>query len=124
MKATGTLRIQAGIFQRLWNALFLAFLLASCAGKPVGSIGVNLARDQKTGRVRVFEAPPGTGQRAGLAAGDLIVAIDGKDIHEFKSNDEVRAALRGDVGTRVRLTIERDGERRDLEVERGKVAQE
>ena len=85
---------------------------------------MNLARDQKTGRVRVFEAPPGTGQRAGLAAGDLIIAIDGKDVHDFKSNDDVRAALRGKVGTRVRLTIERDGERREIEVERGQVAKE
>jgi carboxyl-terminal processing protease len=107
----------------LWNVL-LVLVLVGCASRPVGSIGVNLARDQKTGRVRVFEAPPGTGQRAGLAAGDLILEIDGKDIHEFKSNDEVRKALRGDVGTRVRLTVEREGERRVIEVERGAVAEE
>ncbi len=88
----------------------------------VGSIGVSLARDHKTGDVRVFEAPPGTGQRAGLAAGDRILAIDGRDVHTFATDDDVRAALRGSVGTRVRLVVERDGERREIEVERGPLA--
>ncbi len=120
MKATATLVRRSGIFQRAW----ILALLLSCGGSAVGSIGVKLARNQKTGQVRVFEAPPGTGQRAGLAAGDVIVAIDGKSVLDFASDDDIRKALRGDVGTRVKLTIERDGERRDIEVERGKLADE
>jgi len=122
MKATATLATTSGFFQSLWKALLL--LLVACGSHQVGSIGVKLARDHVSGRVRVYEAPPGTGQRAGLAAGDVIVAIDGKDIHSFASDDDVRKALRGDVGTKVKLTVERDGEKRDVEVERGPLAEQ
>ncbi len=122
MKATATLGTRSGIFQRLWNAPLLLFL--ACASRPVGSIGVELARDHVTGRVRVYQAPPGTGQRAGLEPGDVILAIDGKDIHSFASDDDVRKALRGDVGTRVKLTVERSGARREIEVERGPLAEQ
>jgi membrane-associated protease RseP (regulator of RpoE activity) len=129
MKATARLVTSAGIFQGLGKAAAVACLLLpclpclacllGCASHAVGSIGVKLARDQKTGQVRVFEAPPGTGKRAGLEVGDRIVAVDGKDVSTFATNDELRRALRGDAGTRVRLTVERDGVRRDIDVERG-----
>jgi C-terminal processing protease CtpA/Prc len=102
----------------------LLLTIGACASHSVGSIGVKLARDHVSGRVRVFEAPPGTGQRAGLAAGDVIVAIDGKDVHSFASDDDLRKALRGDVGTKVKLTVEREGERREVEVERGPLAEQ
>jgi C-terminal processing protease CtpA/Prc len=99
--------------------LLLLLFAAACGGQAVGSIGVALARNHVTGGVRVVEAPPGTGQRAGLAAGDQILAVDGKDVHTFTSDDELRSALRGPVGTRVKLRVERDGETREIEVERG-----
>jgi C-terminal processing protease CtpA/Prc len=98
-----------------------SLLLSAAVGcaHEQGSIGAMLARSRTTGRVTVRSVPPGTGQRAGLEPGDEIVAIDGKDVHALGSEDEVRRALRGDVGTKVKLTVVRDGVRRDVVVERG-----
>ncbi len=103
---------------RIVAGTLLLSVASGCAHEQ-GSIGAMLSRNHTTGRVTVRNVPPGTGQRAGLEPGDEIVAIDGKDIHELGSDEEVRKALRGDVGTRVKLTVVRDGARRDLVVERG-----
>ena len=78
-----------------------------------------LVRNHVSGRVSIRTVPPGTGQRAGLAPGDEIVAIDGKPMTAFPTDEDVRKALRGDVGTKVKLTVVREGARREIEVERG-----
>ena len=54
---------------------------------------------------------------AGIIAGDLIVAVDGRPLSEFDGNTLVRA-IRGEEGTTVRITVERDGERIDFVCER------
>lgn len=95
-----------------------AFLESACAHEQ-GSIGAMLSRNHVTGRVAVRAVPPGTGRQAGLEPGDEIVAIDGKDVQSFASDEEVRQALRGDVGTKVVLTVKRQGARRQIAVERG-----
>jgi carboxyl-terminal processing protease len=58
--------------------------------------------------------------RAGIAEGDEIVAIGGKNVDRM-SAQEVHEALAGDVGTKVTLTVRRDGQGspRDVVVERG-----
>jgi len=57
--------------------------------------------------------------RAGLLPGDLIVAIEGGDTFGMSLEQVVRA-LRGDLGTQVRITVARTGARgnRDLVLER------
>src|SRR4051812_49798868 len=96
MKATATLSNGSGIFQRAW----ILALLLSCGGAAVGSIGVKLARNQKTGQVRGFEAPPGTGQRAGLAGGGVILALGGKRGAGVGNDEQKTKAPRGGVGDR------------------------
>ncbi len=54
-------------------------------------------------------------QKAGLKAGDKIVAIDGKDT-KGKTSDEVSAILKGYPGTEVELTISRLGEAKNLNI--------
>jgi len=54
-------------------------------------------------------------QKAGLKAGDKIVAIDGKDT-KGKTTDEVSAFLKGYPGTEVELTISRLGEAKNLKI--------
>lgn len=52
-------------------------------------------------------------QRAGVMSGDVMVGVDGQDIDGW-SIDEVTATVRGPAGTRVTLTVERDGERLEI----------
>lgn len=59
---------------------------------------------------------------AGLLPGDRIVAVDGQPI-EFATTDEASRALKGEVGTSVRLTVVREGEAQSLsfDVERAAI---
>lgn len=62
--------------------------------------------------------PPGQGaERAGLEIDDEILMIDGKDVRAM-SQDEVRRAVRGDVGSTLTVTILRNGEKRDVRITR------
>jgi len=82
---------------------------ASCARPATGSVGVVFVQHRESGGLVVRDAPAGLGgAKAGLAPGDVILAIDGEDARDL-SPDEVRDRLRGVVGTTVRLTILRDG---------------
>ncbi len=47
-------------------------------------------------------------QKAGLRAGDKILAIDGKSM-KGKPSDDVSAAMKGPKGTTVNIEVERDG---------------
>jgi carboxyl-terminal processing protease len=69
-------------------------------------------------RVRVVEVPPGgPAAEAGLAPGDVILAIDGTPVAGL-SAQQVQAKLRGEVGTPVRLRVLRDAQERELSVPR------
>lgn len=54
-------------------------------------------------------------QKAGLQAGDVILAVDGKSA-KGKSTDDVRAILKGFPGTEVELTIKRPGNPKDQKI--------
>ncbi|HNX74096.1 MAG TPA: S41 family peptidase [Candidatus Rifleibacterium sp.] len=57
--------------------------------------------------------------RVGVMAGDMIIKIDEKDVIDIALHDAVKL-LRGPVGSKVKLTIIREGEKdsRDFELER------
>ncbi len=61
-------------------------------------------------------------EKAGLKAGDKVLAIDGKDATEF-SIDQGVALIRGDKGTKVTLTILSGGENKtkDVTIVRAKI---
>jgi carboxyl-terminal processing protease len=61
---------------------------------------------------------------AGLVYGDRVLKIDGQDFSD-KSSEEVRDAIRGGVGAKVRLTVERaqNGRQLTVEVKRRSVSQ-
>jgi carboxyl-terminal processing protease len=66
----------------------------------------------------VTDVPPGTSAaRAGLREGDVVLAIDGARVAGLAVESIVQR-LRGPVGTRVRLTLDRAGSRRTLSIER------
>ena len=68
-----------------------------------------LGKDNRTGRVYVRDAPADmAAARAGLEVDDEVVAIDGKAVLGM-SPDEVHQALFGNVGSKVSLSIARQG---------------
>jgi C-terminal processing protease CtpA/Prc len=88
-------------------AILLLFLAPSCeSAVKVGSIGVVLGRQPDSGSVFVREVPPT--RRGALLVGDEVLMVDGRFVAHL---DEVglREALRGPVGSAVRLTVLREG---------------
>lgn len=81
-------------------------------------IGVVVQQDVETGYVKViqpYENAPGA--EAGIKAGDLIIAVEGNDVCNVDL-DLVVQDIRGEEGTYVTVTINRNGDIFDLEVER------
>jgi len=77
--------------------------LAACSITP-GSIGAVLAQS-RDGRLVVREAPSGyPSASAGIAPGDEILLIDGRDVRRM-SPEQIHWALEGEVGSTVRLTV-------------------
>lgn len=83
-------------------------------------IGVVMGMDnnKNINIVAVMEDSPG--QKAGLAEGDQIIAVDGTPVTEM-AFDEVAAHVRGEPGTDVVLTIMRDGAQQDYTITRDNI---
>ena len=72
-----------------------------------GGIGVYMGF--KNGGVQVMSViPDSPGQKAGLQAGDKILAVNGQPVEEIPPG-EVALKIRGEIGTPVELLIHRDG---------------
>ncbi|MDE2481417.1 MAG: S41 family peptidase [bacterium] len=73
--------------------------------EKVSGIGVLLGSDAKTGFASILYVMPQTpAERAGLRAGDTIVAVDGTQTKGLKG-EAVSKLLRGKPGTSVRMTV-------------------
>ena len=93
------------------------FSAPACSSAAPGTIGAALGQ-QADHHVFVRSAPPGQGaDKAGLTSGDEVVALDGKSVAGM-TPDDIRRAVRGDVGSTLVVTILRDGEKRDIRVTR------
>lgn len=68
--------------------------------------------------VSTFSGAPA--EQAGIQAGDVVVEVDGESI-AGRTIDEVTAQVRGEPGTSVRLTLERDGGRIEVSVVRAAI---
>ncbi len=78
-----------------------------------------LGKSNADGRLFVRDAPPEMGAaKAGIAIGDEVIAIDGKPVAKL-TPVEVHEALAGKVGTKVRVSVVRNGVSIDYLVERG-----
>ncbi|MCX7852212.1 MAG: S41 family peptidase [Caldilineales bacterium] len=65
--------------------------------------------DAEEGGVMIVRPFPGSpAERAGLRSGDVIIAVDGQDITDLTLDEAVRL-IRGPAGSRVRLTVRRQG---------------
>jgi carboxyl-terminal processing protease len=71
-----------------------------------GGIGVTVWRDAE-GRMVLSPYSQGPAERAGVREGDILLAVDGEQVADGTTVDEVRARLHGEVGTSLTLTISR-----------------
>lgn len=107
----------AGFLSTAAIALAFAFACAGCASSAPGTIGAAIGQ-QADHRLFVRSVPPGQGaDRAGLVVDDEILLIDGKPVQTMSSED-VRRAVRGDVGSTLMLTIVRKNQQHEIKVVR------
>jgi len=100
--------------------LLFAFVIGACASAAPGTIGALLGK-RTDGRLFVRGIPPGQGaDLAGLEIDDEILAIDGQSVKDL-SEDDVRKAVRGNVGSTLTLTVDRGGQKRDVKVQRSPI---
>ncbi len=98
---------------------YTAFMESS-SGSYCG-IGVVVQQNIQTGivtAVKPYENCPG--YEAGIRAGDRIIAVNGTDITGMDLNSAV-ALIRGEEGTSVTITFQRDEEEFDVEVTRRQI---
>lgn len=78
-------------------------------------IGVTVEVSERTGMVTVVAPIKGSpGEKAGLRAGDAILKVDGKEVTNLSLNEAV-ALIKGPKGTKVKLTVAREGSQDPLE---------
>ncbi len=102
----------------------LAVWLAGCgasaspAGPWTGGIGATLRYSKSRGTLIVDSVPRGTpAARAELERGDRITEIEGETVQGL-DEAAIVGRLRGPVGTKVRLSVERGSRTMQIEVER------
>jgi carboxyl-terminal processing protease len=83
--------------------------------------GVGMTVRQAPAGLKVISVFAGTpARRGGVRAGDVIVAVDGHAI-AGRSSEQSTTAIKGPEGTKVALTLRRDGRRRTVTLERERV---
>ena len=83
--------------------------------------GVGISFAKREDYVRVLRTlPDNPARRAGVLAGDIIYAIDDVEVW-MESADTIGQKLRGADGSKVKLTVVRDGEKKDFEMTREKI---
>ena len=84
-------------------------------------VGIGVQLEQENGDVVVSAPIEGSpAERAGIESGDVVVAVDGKSVREEDVSGVVER-VKGPEGTRVEITISRDGEERVFDLERAEI---
>lgn len=88
-------------------------------GQTVG-IGVTIEK-QESGYIKVLRVDTASpAEEAGILAGDVIVKVDGEDVLVL-GYDTAVSNVRGDEGTKVTITVQRDGQEQSFELIRKKM---
>lgn len=91
---------------------------ASDLSGTFAGIGVNVSVDGESGKIKIESVMENYGaHEAGILAGDELVAADGVYAKDVEYSDFI-AKIKGDAGTRVEITVVRDGEEMTFSVAR------
>lgn len=78
------------------------------AGGSFGGVGITVTKDDQTDFIKVIAPIEGTpGDRADIEPNDLIIGVNGNSIQGYTLEEAVKL-MRGEPGTRLRLTIKRE----------------
>ena len=89
-------------------------------GSFVG-VGIYMVADEEADRVLVYyPIPESPAEKAGIKPGDLIISVDGTE-YKAKDLDRISSFIKGEVGTKVNLVIQRDGEKMSFDLIREKI---
>ena len=84
-------------------------------------IGITIQQaEDGSGFLIVMVNQDGSAQEAGVQVNDLLIAVEDQDVREMTA-DQVRELIRGEAGTKVSLTVMRQGEHQTLAVERRRI---
>lgn len=92
---------------------------SSVTGEYSG-IGITFSLDDKGNAVIVTVEKGSPAEEGGLKAGDIILAVDGR---EYDDIDIMGNAIRGKDGSKVRITYVREGEKKEASLVREKIVQ-
>ena len=107
-------------YTRFMNPEEFKSLQVDTSGELTG-IGITISQDEKTKQLLVIAPIEDTPAfRAGILAKDTILEIDGKNTKGMDTNDAV-SLIRGKAGTRVKLTILRNGQKKQFDIQRARI---
>lgn len=96
-------------------------LQVNTSGELTG-VGLQIALNPKTGQLEVVAPIAGSpAEKAGIQPRDRILAIDSTSTVQL-TLDEAAAKMRGPLGSKVSLLLERNGEEKEIQLQRGRVA--
>lgn len=107
-------------YTRFMNPEEFKNMQVDTSGELTG-IGITISQDEKTKQLVVIAPIEDTPAfKAGVLAKDIIVKINGKDTKGMDTNQAV-SLIRGEAGTQVSLTIERDGKTKQFDIKRARI---
>lgn len=87
------------------------------SGEYVG-IGIYVTVDKEKNTVKIYDVMDNSpAKEAGLLADDIIEKIDGKE-YDANSYNDLLNAIKGKIGTKVKVLVKRGNEEKEFEVER------
>ena len=107
-------------YTRFMNPEEFKSMQVDTSGELTG-IGIQIAPDEKTKKLTVIAPMEDTPAfAAGILAKDIILKIDGKSTESMDVNQAV-SLIRGQPGTTVNLTIQRNGQQKEFEIKRARI---
>ena len=84
-------------------------------------VGIGIQLEPRNGEVVVAAPIEGSpAEEAGIESGDVIVAVNGRDVSGVEVS-EIASRVKGPEGTKVGVTVSRDGDRRSYSLERAEI---